>query len=688
MPGQDPILNCEPIANSPGTFPILPVPITPIQPFPGGQQWPVDQNGRPIIQVAQVPAEYDCPLFENRPYEALNQAIDALTYSMNSSPECQQTRATLDSVKTNTEAIRTAIASMQGFLQNPETAYDNIAVLEQGVTSAIQSANNIGELFNNNALLAERCGREVMSSGKVLVALTDILNGLAPFALLAVALNPAMGMAAKFALTGGAIATSSISTMVKMVEQGTVDMTNPEHRRAVLKNTCQFTKIARKVRFLQLAHSGQIQKIGEDLDRRIQLFNQRYSTTSPELGSLLTYREGIERMAVGIEQQARKDEFELRALESQIKEAGQDELFVCVVGLDLVKRSSRTDLDLFPATIRLNLDQAEVLAQPADTIQLQSVKLNHDLNRQRLKALETRVIEEDDGGAIKMCSERTRSLVQNLRQMQRLISQMTNAERAEVERELEQNLDYIAWREQYRRLQEERVTVSRVSRVMQELAKDNSVIDRSELDQRLMRLRGALFGVHGKWNWGMSPVLAWLDHTSSLHGNRVSSLLQNVRQLQTAAVEMVRSQHVSTPRSGTLAQERQVEVQAALKLENLTVSKIPIGTRGHEITCQQLETAWLDWTGAIDHLGATQFMCDMVDPYMDNKVEAKLTDFCRGQISLDGRQLRPSRLQTTVGQLTEASRGSNQISIRDWAQIVGKKLNELQCPTPGVTVLN
>lgn len=648
----------------------------PITPYPGGGQipQPVDANGRPIIQsVYNIPAEYDCPLFDNRPHQELIMAIDLLNTAMFSTAACQQQRTSWESVQRNNDAIRAAVTSMQTMVQDPSLMQSNpaaIANFERAITDAISAANSLGAIFGNNNLLQSQCGREMMTGGKALLALNDILNGLAPFALMAVAMNPAMGLAMKFAITGGAMATSSISAMVKLIDQGTVDMTNPDHRKAVLKNTCQYTKVARKVRFMQLAQSGQIGKITAELESELAAYRQRYSSISPELQQMLQQITSLDAQMAAIERQIRKDLTDLLILEAQMKEADKDELYTCLIAQEYVRRAeSTTATNLFPQSIFVNLDQTIGITQAAaDDVQLQSVRLLNHTARSRLRALQQSVM-DDDGAAIKMCADTARTWVRALREALRLTSVLANQERIAVEAELAQNPEYVAYRDHYRRLQQEQATVNRVTRVMRELARDNSVIDRSELDQRLASLKGALFGrPRGGWLAGKAPVEAWLVHTLQFQAQRISSFNDNIRRLQTAAAQL------TGDRVG------------AGTLDAITPTKIPLGTRGHEITCQLLESTWLDWAASIDHLGAAEFMCDMVDPYIDNKVDPDLVRFCRGELALDGRQIRDSRLIEVRKALTRKQ--GNNPSYKDWAQRVADKMRAIQCPMPPVSVMN
>ncbi|MBX2988452.1 MAG: hypothetical protein KF802_11205 [Bdellovibrionaceae bacterium] len=685
-----------------------------------GQLADIDDNERPVMYPAcNLPAEYDCPLFENRPHEELNQAIDIMSQAVATTPECQSMSSALGGIGRNADELRATVQTLQTLLQSNSVEPlppVQLADLERQITSAIYAANNLGQIFSSNSLLNSRCGREMMSSGKVLVALTDIMNNLAPYALMFAAVNPSIGLPAKFALTGGAAATSAVSSFVQMVETNTIDMNNPEHRKAVLKNTCQFNKIAQKIRFMQWAQSGRIQDVTSELDRQKNAYRALYSAPATEdISQLISRREALEGKTISIEQQMRKDSFNLSYRESQLRDAGNETLQTCLIGAELYRQSMRPGaayggLDwnrmgqqgidaltvTFPATILANMIRAVQMNQPssggynngswstpapdpnvpADPNQpgadldpriIPLINL-HDVARKRIGAVYNAAV-EGDAKAVQLCAETTTTWVRSLRQALRLTAELANEERLKLENELGQNSSYAQWRDQRDAVKREEVTLSRVEKVMRELAKENSVFDRSELDQRMSLLKGSLFGRRGSWSVGRSPLSEWFNHTLRLHGSRVSSFNDNTQRLLAGSQRLTPGKAESEP------------------LANLNPGIIQAGTRGHEITCQLLESAWLDWSAAIDHLGASEFMCDMIDRHIDNKVERELVSVCRGDINLDGSQRVPSKLQQSKARL-KGDRVTTSLSPKEWALLVDKKLTELRCSKPSHNDLN
>lgn len=703
-----------------------------------------DANGRPTMTPAcGMPAEYDCPLFDKRPQDGLNQAIDSLMSVLTITPECKDVGGSSSMVAENATLLRDALQKLQAMSTGKSGAPVDPTEVQKQINIAVNSGNVLGQIFSNNALLNSRCGKAISGTGETLLAINDLLNSLSPFALMASSYMPGIGTAAQFAITGGSLVTSAIANVVNLVNQGKLDMNNPQIRRAVLKNTCLFTKIARKAHYMQLAASNQIQAINDELNREKDKPIEKFATSNPDLQKELEYRESLEQSASVVENQRRRDNLELGALEMEAREYQDDELSLCLRAQELVKSSSQIDPNgslytrattIFPMSLILNLNVAQCLVNgqisgvPADIYSCQNqtasnpypfpnqpsnpfptdpnapqtpppggnperdaliktLRSANGISRQRLQALEQKVL-DNDPNAIHFCATVAKTWIKTLRQIHTVTGEIVNGERSRIDDDLRKDPSYAVWVERAQNAKAQEITISRVARVMKELAKDNSVIDRSELDQRMTLLQGALFGYRDAWV-SNSPIDQWLTHTLKLHAARIGSFNENVRQLQASSSRL---------QSGsTFSLDRQAQVMSTGvmmwgangddNLDNMTLEKIPLRTRGHEIACQLLKTTWLDWSAAVDHLGASGFMCDMIDDYIDNKIQRGISTFCRGEIGFDSKQISPSRLQIAHKALLDPNAGGGK-SSRDFAILIAKKVQDLKCPMPSVTVMN
>lgn len=639
-------------------------------------------TGKVTMKPANVPDAYKCPIFDNRPHAELIAAIDALNKEVMASPECSGSPSA-QTLQTNGNTIRDSISALQTIMAAQDGAQINTAQIDQSVTAALQAVGNIGDIINNNAFLNSQCGRQTMSTGKVLLALNDVINGLSPYALLAVSMNAALAPALPFVI-GGVVATSGIAAISKMIDANTLKMDNPDHRKALLQNTCQFTKVARKVRFMQLAQSGKIETITQELEKDIDFYNTNFSNPTGELKSLLAYREAATKYSQAVEKQLSRDRQDLATIDSQVAQ-NNDDLMMCTLSNELVNWAK--DGKTFPASAFLNLEAATAQGDRTQKLQALAMKTLHTQSMKRIAESAAKASEDD--AALKTCAQAGRSWITGVRQSINMTSAVIGKGKVDLETELSKNMDYRQWKAQYTRIQTQQLTIKRVEKAMQELAKDDSVIDRSELAQRMVGLKAGLFGSRGSWNFfSTPPVLAWINHTKKMHDQAVSGFIAGVQAVRGGSFSMTPAgrgeatkytMYQGMPYIDPVALEQANKISQALSNINLTT--LPMGSRDNEIVCQQLESAWLDWSAAMDHLGAVQFFCDMIDPVLDVKMDASVVTACRGQAQLNGQVLRQSLVKDAATLL--ARKG-----YRNDAKLINDKLKELQCPMPSVSVMN
>lgn len=640
----------------------------------------VTSNNNLRMGTARVPEAYSCPLFDNRPHAELLAAIDSLNKEVKSSPECTGSPSA-KAIEDNGNTIKDSVAFLQAFMNSPDAAAVNPGQVDQTMTAALAAVGNLGDIVNNNNFLNSKCGRQTMSTGKVLLALNDVINGIAPFALLAVSMSAAMAPALPFVL-GGVVATSGISAIAKMIEQNTLDMSNAEHRKAVLQNTCQFTKVARKVRFMQLAQSGKIDRITAELEQSVDLYNAKFSNPSRELTALLKYRDTAMKVNSSIAEQLRNDTADINMIENQIAQ-NSDDLMVCTLANELVNwaRDGRT----FPASVFNNLERATEQGDRTQKLQATSMRTLHTNSMQRVTHYAAIAYESRENLAY--CAQAGRSWINGARQASLMTSAVIAKSNNDLESELTRNTEYRQWSAQFQRIEQEKLTIKRVEKAMQELAKDNSIIDRSELAQRMTNLKSGLFGSRSSWSFGKPPVLAWIDHTKKMHDQAVSAFLTGMREVRRGSYSLTpagRGQHYKVLNTGHMVIDHKMQEEShkiSQALSNINLRELPVGSREHEIMCQNLESAWLDWAAAIDHVGAIQFFCDMIDPVLDAKMDTSVMHACRGNTQLNG--------NTYVKSVVDQSKDTLiRKGYQAEATLISQKMKTLQCPVPAISVMN
>lgn len=654
---------------------------TPVAGSPSGSSsGSSSSGGSSTMKPVTLPGDLSCPLFENRPHAELISAIDALSKEIKTTSECTDDPS-VKSLNDNGKVIKENVSALQKIIDTEDPTQINTAQIDQSTTLALQALANMGDVLNNSSFLNSKCGRQTMSTGKVLLALNDVISGLAPYALFAVSMNAALAPALPF-VVGGAIATSGISAVAKMVDSRTLDMTNPDHRKAVLQNTCEFTRVAKKVRFMQLAQSGKIEAITQEMDRDLAKYRNFTATPSGELASLLRYKSTATKGISQLETQLTSDRTDLITIENQITSNG-DDLLMCTISQEMMTWTK--DGKSFPASVFKNL--TATVSQGNKSQQLQAAMMNalNTTSIKRLNDLSGKINKDDK--SLKACGDAGRSWLAGIRQAITTTANIINQNKNALENELEQSSDYRNWKAQYRKVQIQQVTVKRVTKAMEELARDNSIIDRSELAQRMVLLKEGLFGSRSSWSLGKPPVLAWIEYTRSMHQRAISDFLTDLANLKSGAWTLTatgQGKSVTVNRNGSIYQDAKKQVEdakSAKTLASLNLTELPLGSPENELACQQLESAWLDWSAAIDHLGAIQFFCNMIDPVLDKKMDATLVSTCRSDLQLNGQVLTDSVVNQAKKILV--SKG-----YQNDANIVSQKMKELQCPVPSVSVMN
>lgn len=657
-----------------------------INPAGAGNQ---SSGNRVTMATAAVPEEYACPLFDNRPHSELMNAIDSLNKQVISNPGCKDD-ASAAAVSSNTETLKSSVTSIKQMTQITDPTKVNMSEIEASVTAAITATQNLGNILNNDSFLNSQCGRQTMSTGNALLALNNILNGLGPYALMAVSLNAALAPALPFVI-GGIAVTSGISVATKMYKQNTLDMSKPEFRKALIQNTCQYIKVSKKVRFMELAQSGQITKITEELQNNIQAFKSRFSQPSQQLYSLLKIKDTSEKQFSATLEQITVDRMALVEVESQLA-ANTDDLMVCTYVRELV--NSAQDDKSFPTRVVVNLENLVKVLGDVPTIQVTAMRSMHTASMTRITTLAKNA--QTDEAALKACALTGHSWITGLRQTINTTLALVNKEQKLVDAKLSQHPEFRHWKSQYNQVKIEQVTVDRVEKALEALNQDNSIIDRSELSQRMSTLRAGLFGVSGMKVpivSGAPPVLAWLRYTKTQFDQEAAKFIAGLEKLKEGdmsfsstgkhprqdlvIVGLVTPFYQATP----LRKEIQKNMSNASKLRNINLKNLPLGSRQNEIACQQLEGAWLNWSSSLDHLGATQMYCNMIDDALNVGIDKAIVNFCRGKVDLNGRVNATSAINEAKSTLVK--KGYQAAAI-----MISSKIKELKCPMPAISVMN
>jgi hypothetical protein len=672
-------------------FPQTPMPNSPVPMFSPS---PLDPNFKAAPSLIQG---INCPLVDARQNQEIMAAIESLQRSILTIPECSSDKTVGDMAK-QTQNLKLATQNLQTFWNDPNAAADNLPMFEQSLETAIQNVSQIGDVLNNNLLLNSQCGQQMMSSGKALLAFSDIVNGIAPFALLAGSMSSNLKVAVPYIV--GIVGVSSVVKIIgTMIDKQTLDMNRYEHRQAVLQNTCEFSKIAQKVKLIKLAQSGQLESITEELKSLDSFLNSQYpdGKNQETLLSLIEYRDKMRIIYNKISVQLKKDQVIYTKLSDSIAVKKDDSFLICSYGKSLTQKSE-PNVKKFPTTVVSNFNSLIALSKNPHIEKIdQEVLLKHesDTRNQLFK-----MAQNGKSNNEKECAEITLSWITSVDNLLKATETEFGYQQNQIQNKLNSNPEFKKWSTQTNQLEKDRDTLKKLVLTLDNLNKDTSAIEKSEIHLRMRELKASLFGVEAYFKMGESPVLAWLDHIFKVFSSSVNRFEQSWNRLRAESFRLTETGarlagdkkgpksclwffgknncHIyglEDFKNNLASTKRDITLQDSLG--TLTEKDFPKDSEAQQIACKRLEESWLNWLEVLDHLSASYVFCETIKPLLDSSVERKIVDYCEGDKTITGQKIiKPSILDERQNYLVKKN-------YKAAALIVAKKIQELHCSGQG-----
>lgn len=648
-----------PINPNPG-WPVSPYPTNPSNPYPTYPGYP----GNGIINL-----NYACPLVDQETNSDLLAALDVLERAIQTVPECRND-ANLGSALKMQEQMRSSAIELRRIWNDQDHLNENLATFDSQLQTMVMGINFLSETLNNNSLINSRCGQEMMTAGTALMALSDLVTGVAPYALFAAAAASSMTVAVPYVL--GVVGLSSVVKLVAQLSANkTLDMNRYEHRQTVLKATCEYNRVATKVRYLKLAQSGQV----DMLTREISQLNDAIFYDEQALGSSLeeilkkrqAFYQKIDEMRAQMYTDIRSHN-ELRKYLSHVT----DDSMACSLGMEIIENHKKGK---FPVTIDQNFKALLEIGIPHNELTLKATSRQYDV---AIAELESNVV---NAGGYRMgyCGQVTHRFVNTLERILQTIEEELVAQEQLYEKKLSENPVYRNWYTRTSTLEKDRETLKRVVKTMEKASQDSSIMSKSELHQRMESLRNALFGSNGSWTWTKSPIESWLQHTYNMHSRAISLFKQSLSTLMDEVGEMrIKHRKKMTYVDETFSVLPETFLRELLlidvKEENfqfIRPSRFPLGSAQQEVMCQRLEENWLNWAAALDHLMAIKHLCANIRNFIDSKTSSGVLTVC-GRQPIDGSEDRKSLIAETEDKLV--TRGYKALAVT-----VSQKLTDLKC---------
>lgn len=665
------------------------------KPIPAPAQKPTQSSSRPTfqsapsrpvvtqagnmagIQQSMVPG-ITCPLVENRPHADLLGAIENLNRYVKTTPNCKD-NGDAEKMSQTAQGMQKSGAALQEYWKNPQVLTEDPAKLmefQKHMENVVAGINNVGETLANSSLMKTECGKSLTGKTSVLLAFSDLATSLAPMALLGASLNPSWSVALKVIL--GVVGLGSTAKIFStMYEKGTLDMKIPENRMAVLQNTCEFSRIAQRVRFLKLAQSGQINQVTQEIKMyKTQTDSSLKSQFSSRVSDMLSFRNQINTILNDVSTALEKDSKSVESAQARMKMT--DENLVCMFAQDIISRFD--DANSFPARPVSNL-QKLIANQQEISLDQEFLIKSEGILRNKIKNQNSAASAED----ITKCATDGRSYVATLASIVRQTEATVRSHRASLYSQLSKDKEFASYQLAEAKAYREVDTLAKIGNILERLNKDNSIIDKSEMHQQMAALKYALFNTD---SWiKSSPVMAWLKHSNKMYAESIGRFNTEMSSLIYGAQGITKSgNRIPMPPRSDFNNERYFkevsqyvrDTAQTSKLGNVTLALAPVGTPQNKDICQHLESAWLEWASALDHLSAQDFFCKTISNLMDQAVEPGIKDHCYGKVDFAGKVQQKSLIAAQQSTLVE-------IGAKAQAQLVSKKLKELQCEMPNAT---
>lgn len=676
-----------------GLFPLDPKPLPSTSPSPSPSASPSPAPGKPpvvitaptpssttIVTSPKVSASFQCNLFENSEYADLLSSVNALNQAVNS-PSCGGNDVNVTGILTNNKAIVDALKAIHAAIgveqvssQDPNAQIDitkdsaKVAAVISNVDVAIRAAAGLAKAFSSNDLLNKEC-REQMGGGDVAVALSNIINGLTPYALMASSLTG--GTAAVPWIVGGTVLTSTISSIGKIISENSFKVQDATVRRAIVENTCQFIRMDQKYKFLIQNRKDQTSRITTEVKASQLMFTNFMSELSPETAELVNEKNDLDQLALNLEAKVNAANAQLLS-DKQFMTGTSDDIKICQLGIQIAVINQ--DPESYVSTLLGSVELAGQAQGNGNTPQARALKLSADFAINSL----TKMAQEPftTTANFEACSKLTKSFVETLEQSGTFAKRSLKAAQSSLNQNLMKRAEYAQVQSQLKVLEQKQTLAQNVTNSLENLRSYANKFTQSEINAEMDRLRQGLFGARNYMSG--SPVMAWFDYTKQLHAASVTKFKDGLRILRLRAYSLTAEAKsgknaASALVSGPLVTEDQ---NAAYKLLTFNQKNLPVGTKAHSDACRELNDVWNRWVIAIDHLSAIESLCSMINPYIyDNRTEDRfLVMMCRGVTAhVQGGFQTPGTLESLKSSLLKEKSS-------EWSQYLKTTIDKLSCP--------
>ncbi len=573
----------------------------------------LDEKGESsvVMKAADVPEEFQCPLFSNSPYADILSALDRLENTINVFPKCGATDKTNDLLSDSSVDLRKKILEAQSLQGKGETRKLGVSAHQ-----IIDSAMKMQDLMGTVTSSSQGDCYKTTESRNLIFSVNDTFQSIAPLALDLATKNPTLApiLAQYLPAVAGAKAVSKglsiLETALKYAP--TLDMSISDNRKNVIKNTCSFVKLYRKVEYLNLDRALRIKKINDDFQKKIEKSLKIQST----FAGTLTKGMSISSSPVDTEItkiKVRGDDYRNLLARANEELATQkntgSEISTCSVVKTIygMKTSSKLLADLVKVASLLNRENQIAF------------------KKTKLEEFENEMNRPDTLKNANTCAEKGQGWIlaqsEALAEMQSILNdydsqvQMTPLEsiaKVKLSREKQKELD-----------------IEEDKRKSLFIMDDLSVFEPSELGKRMREMPKYLFNGPDGSLWSKAkkngPIFDLLHNNEISFQAEMTRFNNNVAKLQTFELDQFLKEGKSAEKVTTLKKYSDLR-NSFPHLSNTFARR---GSDDHRDLCNYALMAITAYVFATDHLISSESFCEMATPVLkEAEVSVNLRNYC------------------------------------------------------------
>ncbi len=580
-----------------------------------------------VMKTADVPEEFQCPIFSNSPYSDILTAIDSLQNSINVFPKCGEADKSNDLMSASSEDLRKQILTAQSMQNSGDTK--KLGISAQGILSSV---TKLQDLIGKVSTSSETDCYKSEKSKSLIFSINDTFQSIAPLAIDFATKNPTLApMLAPYlpAVAGAKAISKGISILESaLAYAATLDMSIAENRMSVIKNTCAYVKLYRKIEYLNMGRALGLKKINEDFQSKINKSieiqkavansDNRFNSTSPKDIKIA-------------EIQKRSIDFEIKLDRANAELAN--------------KKMSDTDLSTCSVvrTVYAMKISGKILADLSELGQIMTKEDQVSFKKTNLESFEAEMNEgqtlKDKSACAKVgqdwlqaqteaLAETKSLLVDYNEQLQMSSTQFQN--KMIQSREKKKEADYNAEKNKLK------------------LFYDLSVFEPGEVEKRMRGMPKYLFnGTEGNWYTKLKkngPIYDLLQNNEDSFQAAMNRFKTNIGKLLNFEYQMFRRDA-----KGAVPSPASLKAFAFEKnnFAHLTTSYIKKGSDDFRDLCAISSLAITDYVAATDHLVSSEAMCEMIRPVLkEAEVSDTLRKYCQSSRSaLTNKPLRPGYVE-------------------------------------------